>query len=178
MLSRAQSLASFHAATAGADVAVVEGVMGLYDGRDGATEQGSTAQMAKWLGAPVLLVLDCSALARSAAALAMGFAAFDRKCALAGLVLNKVAGASHGAWLRDAIAGGGAALPVLGAIPQVRCAALWWGVQSGSVRRDRAARLPGPPGSAALGPHTRARAALAGRGCGYARALPGPAPAL
>lgn len=47
--------------------------MGLFDGRDGASEDGSTAQMAKWLGAPVLLVLDCWALARSAAAVVKGF---------------------------------------------------------------------------------------------------------
>lgn len=68
MLTREQVVASFHRHTADADVAVVEGVMGLFDGRDGHSDAGSTAQVAKWLGAPVLLVLDCSAIARSAAA--------------------------------------------------------------------------------------------------------------
>ena len=72
-MDREQNLAAFRRAAADADIAVVEGVMGLFDGRDGASEDGSTAQMAKWLGAPVLLVLDCWALARSAAALVKGF---------------------------------------------------------------------------------------------------------
>jgi len=56
----AQVVAAYRRHTVDADVAVVEGVMGLFDGRDGATEAGSTAQLAKWLGAPVLLVLDAS----------------------------------------------------------------------------------------------------------------------
>ncbi len=73
MLDRKQALQTFHRHAAGADIAVVEGVMGLFDSRDGKSEDGSTSQMAKWLGAPVLLVLDCAALARSAAAMAQGF---------------------------------------------------------------------------------------------------------
>jgi cobyrinic acid a,c-diamide synthase len=77
MLSREANLALFRRQTRGADVAVVEGVMGLFDGYDGASEAGSTAQMAKWLGLPVLLVVDARAMARSAAALVHGFASFD-----------------------------------------------------------------------------------------------------
>ena len=76
------------------DLCVVEGVMGLFDGRDGRSEAGSTAQLAKWLGAPVVLVVDAWTLARSAAALVAGFASFDPGCAVAGVVLNKTGGAA------------------------------------------------------------------------------------
>lgn len=73
MLEKEQNISSFHRAMAGADVAVVEGVMGLFDGHNGRSEVGSTAQMAKWLGSPVVLVLDCWALSRSAAAMIKGY---------------------------------------------------------------------------------------------------------
>ena len=59
MLSKQQNLESFWRHAADADVCIVEGCMGLFDGRDGKTAAGSTAEMAKWLGAPVLLVMDC-----------------------------------------------------------------------------------------------------------------------
>ena len=62
-------------------MAVVEGVMGLYDGYDGRSEAGSTAQMAKWLGLPILLVVDAKSMARSAAAVIMGFEQFDPELA-------------------------------------------------------------------------------------------------
>ena len=74
MLSQDDNLALFRRQAQGADLAVVEGVMGLFDGYDGASEAGSTAQMAKWLGLPVLLVVDARAMARSAAALVQGWA--------------------------------------------------------------------------------------------------------
>lgn len=90
MLSRSQTLESFHRNSAGCDIAVVEGVMGLYDGRDGKSEDGSTAQIAKWLGAGVLLVLDCWALARSAAAMVKGYCEFDADLRIGGVLLNKV----------------------------------------------------------------------------------------
>src|SRR6516162_3482406 len=76
-----------------ADVAVVEGVMGLFDGRDAASDEGSTAEMAKWLGAPAVLVVDASAMARSAAALIRGFESFDRYLDVAGVLFNRVGGA-------------------------------------------------------------------------------------
>ncbi|MCK7507831.1 MAG: hypothetical protein MZV70_29800 [Desulfobacterales bacterium] len=75
-----RSLSEIAASTA--DIAVVEGVMGLFDGYDGKTEAGSTAQMAKWLGLPVLLVVDARSMARSAAALVQGFENFDPAAAL------------------------------------------------------------------------------------------------
>lgn len=98
----------------GADIAVIEGVMGLFDGKTGAGELASTAQIAKLVGAPVLLVLDVSAVARSVAAVAGGFLDFDPDLQIAGLVLNRVGSEGHEAILREALAPLG--VPVLGAL--------------------------------------------------------------
>jgi cobyrinic acid a,c-diamide synthase len=98
---------------AGADIAVVEGVMGLFDGR-GSTAEGSTAHVAQLLGAPVLLVVDASAQGRSVAALVSGFASYDPAVRLGGVILNRVGSARHEQILRDALAGTG--VPVLGAL--------------------------------------------------------------
>lgn len=100
---------------AGAQVAVVEGVMGLFDGRlaDG---YGSTAQVAGLLGAPVVLVVDARGQSRSLAALLHGFRSFDPTVDLAGVVLNRVGSARHEEALRAAAAEVG--LPVLGALPR------------------------------------------------------------
>jgi len=103
MLSREANLALFRRQAREADVAVVEGVMGLFDGYDGAGEAGSTAQMAKWLGLPVLLVVDARAMARSAAALVHGFASFDPALDLAGVVFNRVGSAAHLEYLNQAL---------------------------------------------------------------------------
>jgi cobyrinic acid a,c-diamide synthase len=104
--------------TSGGDatpVAVVEGVMGLFDGRAGAGDACSTAEMAKLLDLPVILVVDCSHMARSAAAIVHGFSTFDPDLRVVGVILNKVAGATHGAMVREALAGG---LPVVGVVPR------------------------------------------------------------
>jgi cobyrinic acid a,c-diamide synthase len=101
--------------SAGAEIAVVEGVMGLFDGRipDGA---GSTAEVAGLLGAPVLLVVDCRGQSRSLAALLHGFRSFDPALRIAGVVLNRVGSARHEEVLRAAADEAG--LPVLGALPR------------------------------------------------------------
>ncbi|HEV7708685.1 MAG TPA: cobyrinate a,c-diamide synthase [Asanoa sp.] len=99
---------------AGADLAVVEGVMGLFDGRAHAGEHGSTAQVAKLLSAPVLLVVDGSAVGRSIAALVHGFRGFDPTLRLAGVILNKVGSDRHEAILREALEETGT--PVLGVL--------------------------------------------------------------
>jgi cobyrinic acid a,c-diamide synthase len=98
---------------AGADVAVVEGVMGLFDGR-GATSFGSTAHVARLLGAPVLLVVDAAAQGRSVAALVAGFAGYDPRVRLGGVILNRVGSARHEEILRAALDDLG--MPVLGAL--------------------------------------------------------------
>ncbi|KAH7623555.1 hypothetical protein Ndes2526B_g02000 [Nannochloris sp. 'desiccata'] len=118
MLTQKQCLETFHRHTADADIAIVEGVMGLFDGRDGTTEAGSTSQMAKWLGAPVLLVLDCSAVARSAAAIVKGYQEFDKELRLGALLFNKVGGVAHTKWLSDALTSAALTLPLLGGIPK------------------------------------------------------------
>jgi cobyrinic acid a,c-diamide synthase len=103
---------------AGAELAVIEGVMGLFDGRlaDGA---GSTAQVAGLLDAPVVLVVDARGQSRSLAAVLHGFRTFDPGCGpvrLAGVILNRVGSARHEAVLRAAA--GEIGLPVLGALPR------------------------------------------------------------
>jgi len=99
-----------------ADLALVEGVMGCFDGLDGLSEDGSTAQMAKWLNAPVVLVLDAQAQARSAAAVVFGFEQFDPAMKLAAVIANRVGGETHARWIREAVAARCRAR-VVGAIP-------------------------------------------------------------
>ncbi|MET7983243.1 MULTISPECIES: cobyrinate a,c-diamide synthase [unclassified Streptomyces] len=98
----------------GCDLAVVEGVMGLYDGAAGEGELASTAQVAKLLRAPVVLVVDASSQSRSVAALVHGFASWDPEVRIAGVILNKVASDRHEDLLRDALDSSG--VPVLGVL--------------------------------------------------------------
>ncbi|MEU4357927.1 cobyrinate a,c-diamide synthase [Streptomyces virginiae] len=105
---------------AGCDLALVEGVMGLYDGAAGRGELASTAQVAKLLRAPVVLVVDASSQSRSVAALVHGFASFDPQVRLGGVILNKVGSDRHEVMLREALEEAG--MPVLGVLrraPQV-----------------------------------------------------------
>lgn len=105
---------------AGCDLALVEGVMGLYDGAAGRGELASTAQVAKLLRAPVVLVVDASSQSRSVAALVHGFASFDPRVRLGGVILNKVGSDRHEVMLREALEEAG--MPVLGVLrraPQV-----------------------------------------------------------
>jgi len=106
----------FSRSARGADICVIEGVMGLFDGYDGRTESGSTAEVAKLLSAPVVLVIDAGSMARSAAAIALGFKTFDPHLNLAGVILNNVAGAAHAQWLTEAVQSVG--LTVLGCVPR------------------------------------------------------------
>jgi cobyrinic acid a,c-diamide synthase len=105
MCGRSRVLETMARAAADADVAVVEGVMGCFDGVDGATEAGSTAEIARWLGAPVVLVVDVSAMARSAAAVLLGFERFDAAVRIAGVIANRVGGSTHARWVAEAVRG-------------------------------------------------------------------------
>jgi cobyrinic acid a,c-diamide synthase len=103
MLSRDVNLDAFTKCTEDADIAVVEGVMGLYDGYDGKSEAGSTAQMAKWLGIPVILLVDAASMARSAAAIVMGFEQFDAELEYAGVIFNNLGSSRHLQYLKEAV---------------------------------------------------------------------------
>lgn len=93
----------FCAEASSADISVVEGVMGLFDGVDALSPDGSTAQVARLLEAPVALVLDAHGLARSAAALALGFSSFDPDLRWAGFFANRVGSFAHGAMIGAAL---------------------------------------------------------------------------
>ncbi|WP_329340655.1 cobyrinate a,c-diamide synthase [Streptomyces sp. NBC_00663] len=101
----------------GCDIAVVEGVMGLYDGAAGEGELASTAHVAKLLRAPVVLVVDASSQSRSVAALVHGFASWDPEVRVGGVILNKVASDRHEELLREALESAG--VPVLGVLRRV-----------------------------------------------------------
>jgi cobyrinic acid a,c-diamide synthase len=116
MLSEQDNRAAFARATADADVAVIEGVMGLFDGADAKTDCGSAAELAKLLGIPVVLVIDAGAMARSAAALIHGYHSFDPQLRLAAVIANRIGTRSHAQMIRDAVAG---EVPILGALPRV-----------------------------------------------------------
>ncbi len=113
MMGRDAVLATFERASAGADVALIEGVMGLFDGASPTSEEGSTAEIAKWLGAPVLVCVDASGMARTIGAVALGFARFDSALDVAGLITIGVGSKGHLELLRAASPD----VPIVGALP-------------------------------------------------------------
>ncbi|MEI9978946.1 MAG: cobyrinate a,c-diamide synthase [Edaphobacter sp.] len=116
MLSAEANRSVLRNAARGADIVIAEGMMGLFDGKSGSTELGSSAEIAKLLRLPVVLVIDASKSARSVAAMVLGFETFDTELPLAGVVLNRVAGIRHFEMLRDAI-GSSCKTKVLGWLP-------------------------------------------------------------
>jgi len=102
----------------GADIALVEGVRGLYEGAEALTDIGSTASIAKLLDLPVVLVVSAQSITRSAAALVKGFQAFDQDVNIAGVILNNVKGDSHREKALKAIEHY-CGIPVIGAIPRM-----------------------------------------------------------
>jgi cobyrinic acid a,c-diamide synthase len=114
LMGRDAVLATFSRAVRAADVALIEGVMGLFDGASPTTEVGSTAEIAKWLEAPVVLVCDASGMARSIAALAHGFATFDPGLRVAGLVCNRIGSRGH----LELLAKAAPTVGIVGGLPQ------------------------------------------------------------
>lgn len=106
----------FYASSQNADIAIIEGAMGLYDGLD-FEGSDSTAAVARAVKAPVILIVDATRMTRSAAALVKGFNNFEEGTEIAGVILNKVARPRHEEMLRKSIEGY-AGVPVLGAIPK------------------------------------------------------------
>ena len=99
-----------------ADVAIIEGVMGLFDGQLGRDGFGSTAHIARLLGAPIVLGVDASGSSRTAAAAALGLRTFDPRVRIAGVIVNRVASARHASELATVFQRAG--LPVLGMVPR------------------------------------------------------------
>ena len=124
MLSKDYNLDAFRRYAVDADIAIIEGVMGLFDGYDGKSEAGSSAQMAKWLNLPVVLMVDARSMARSAAAIVSGFEHFDEDVTFAGVIFNNLGSERHLSYLKDAMAG------------NVQMACL------GGIRRDGAIAIP------------------------------------
>src|ERR1700675_2239332 len=113
MMNRDAVLATFARASADADIAVIEGMMGLFDSATPTGDEGSTAQLAKWLDAPVLLVTDASGVARTIAAVAVGFARFDPAVRVAGMICNRIGGRGH----LDLLCAAQPEVPIVGGFP-------------------------------------------------------------
>jgi cobyrinic acid a,c-diamide synthase len=119
MMGREAVTATFTRAARHADIAIIEGMMGLFDGASPIADEGSSAEIAKWLSAPVVLVTDASGMARTVAAIAHGFAHFDPAVRLAGLICNRVGSRGHLELLKTA----SREVPVLGGLPENAAAA-------------------------------------------------------
>lgn len=117
MTSKDYVLELFFRTTRDVDIAVIEGVMGLFDGSDPSTSEGSTAEIAKWLQVPVLLVVNVHGMARSLAAVVKGFVEFDKDLRIAGVIANYGGSDRHREWLTQSL--DSASLPpLLGVIPR------------------------------------------------------------
>ncbi len=113
MMGREAVVATFARVSAGADIAVIEGMMGLFDSATPTSDEGSTAQIAMWLDAPVIVVADASGVARTIAAVAAGFARFDPAVRVAGMICNRVGSRGHLDLLRAARP----EVPIVGGFP-------------------------------------------------------------
>lgn len=117
LLSHQTVLEFFGKATENSDIAIVEGVMGLFDGHGNLTEEGSTAELAKLLKAPVILIADAARVARSIAAEVLGYQQFDKSVNIAGVILNGIGSPRHLEFCKPPIEQT-TGLPVLGYMPR------------------------------------------------------------
>lgn len=118
VMDRQTNLNLFHKYSIDRDVCIVEGSNGLFDGADDSDEQGSTAELAKWIGAPVMLVVDSSAVARSIAVLVKGYQQFDPNLSVLGVVLSKAESSAQATRLRAAFDAANVQVHVFGAVPK------------------------------------------------------------
>jgi cobyrinic acid a,c-diamide synthase len=107
----------FARASKGADISVIEGVMGLFDGADPAGSEGSTAEIARWLDAPVVLIAEVYGMARSIAAMVKGYASFEKNLRLAGVIANRCGSERHASMLAISLAAEKLP-PLVGGVPQ------------------------------------------------------------
>ena len=116
MMGRDEVIKSFSRGSQDSDFSVIEGVMGLFDGLRGRSEEGSSAQIAKWLSMPVVLVLDAKGLARTAGALVLGIRQFDPGVNIQGVIFNRIGSQNHLDILKESVASA-CKIKVLGGIP-------------------------------------------------------------
>ena len=117
MVPKERAVPLFHAAAQSVDIAVIEGVMGIFDGFSYTDDDGSSAEIAKLTGSPVLLVLDVGKMARSAGALALGYTRFDPDLNVAGFILNRCGSQRHFEGVKTAVEASSGA-PVVGWLPK------------------------------------------------------------
>ncbi|MDD1725845.1 MAG: Ni-sirohydrochlorin a,c-diamide synthase [Euryarchaeota archaeon] len=103
LMERHAIIETFYHAMRGADIGIIEGVRGLYEGLESLSDVGSTAQIAKMLNCPVILIIDARSITRSTAALVKGYISFDRRVDIRGVILNKIGSQTHAAKAKKAI---------------------------------------------------------------------------
>ncbi|MBI3812461.1 MAG: cobyrinate a,c-diamide synthase [Nitrospirae bacterium] len=103
MMGRSEVLRSFAQASYDADFSVIEGVMGLFDGLSGRSDEASSARMARWLSIPVILVIDAKGLAGTAAALVLGCQKLDPELKIDGVIFNRIGSKNHLDILKEAV---------------------------------------------------------------------------
>jgi cobyrinic acid a,c-diamide synthase len=103
MLTKDYNLSNFYKYSKNKDISIIEGVMGLFDGFSTENDSGSSAEIAKWLDIPVILIINGKSIARSAAAIVYGFENFDKNIQIKGVIFNNVSGDNHYSYLMESV---------------------------------------------------------------------------